>query len=178
MPPSTANNPSGISTTPNAAAASGARDDTNASNRRATLVTQSQRNYTLSWNLCEGEGEDNAGGTVFGDDQSNNSSDDNSLDDITHLGRHVHIDDDTHPSAVAFDNLFILDPAVSNERNSTPPPTLSISSFAEDNASYTPPTMEGFPPTPLFISPPSVPCCFVCGQSNFPGHIRSMPYFY
>ena len=120
MPPSTANNPSGISTTPNAAAAPGTRGDANAPNRRATLVTQSQTNYTLSPNSCEGEGEDNAVGAVFGDDQSNNSSDDNSLNNLTRLGRRVHIDNSTHSSTVAFDNLSILDPAVSNKRNITP----------------------------------------------------------
>ena len=145
MPPSTANNPSGISTTPNAAVAYGARGDANASNHRATLVTQSQTNYTLSPNSCEGEGEDNAVGAVFGDNQSNNSSDGNSLDNLTRLGGRVHIDNATHPSAVAFDNLSILDPAISNERNITPLPTSSISSFANDNVSYTLPNNGGIP---------------------------------
>ena len=115
MPPSTSNAQSGISTpTPDTAAASDARDDGNASNLRATLVTQSQ---------TPTEEGNNAVGAVFGDDLSDTSSEDNTLDGVTRLGRRAHLDNNPPPSVVAFNNLSTLDPPDSTEGNNncTPP---------------------------------------------------------
>ena len=143
MPPSNANDQS------DTAAASGDRVDVNASNRRATVVTQSQTNFTLSPNSSDEE--ENAVGAVLGDDLSHHSSNDDTVDDLMRLGRRVNLEDNTPPSAVEFDNLPILQQAESTERNNIRSPTSSLPTFAEENASYIPPTMEAFPPTPPFV---------------------------
>mmetsp|Transcript_31890 Transcript_31890/g.57707 ORF Transcript_31890/g.57707 Transcript_31890/m.57707 type:complete len:102 (+) Transcript_31890:384-689(+) len=62
------------------------------SNRPSIVVTQSQINFSQS---CTPIGDEvNATAAVYGDQVFHNSNDNNDLNEITLLGRRIHLDDD------------------------------------------------------------------------------------
>ena len=131
----------------------------NGSNRPTTVVTQSQTNFSQS-STPTGDNV-NPTAAVYGDQLSPNSIDNNDLDVIPILSCRIHLDNDPPLQSIQSNNVPLLDATESTEPHnatkSTEPydsqvGTTSSPTFAEENESYIPPSMDHLPPIPPFVN--------------------------